>query len=312
PESKPVKRSRRLMPLEIPTVLRGESVAEALAICFPELPRREIQRLFGAGAVRRTGGLPVGMKTPAAEVFDLDLDAEAFESAEKTLVSADSSWIVSLYESERLLVIDKPAGRTVIPARAKEDESCLSGLLGREHAARQEPQRVWSRPRIVHRTDRETSGVLLVGKTPAAERTLSSHFEHGEVRKEYCALVAGVLAPAGISVDLPIAKARAGRMRIHRNGKSSQTDFEVIERFAEATWVRAKPRTGRMHQIRLHARAIGHPLLGDSLYGYPAESIGRLALHAWRYTLPESWGETRRFEAELPEDIRSAIHRLRS
>ncbi|MCH2375471.1 MAG: RluA family pseudouridine synthase, partial [Planctomycetes bacterium] len=228
-----------------------------------------------------------------------------------------------LYEDARLVVVRKPSGLPVIPDRTRDVPSCLELLTRRELAARPEKDPgEYIRYRIVHRIDRLTSGLVIVAKTSEAERELCADFESRHVRKEYLALVRGRVSGSRIVVPGPIAPGRKGKMRwVSKDtpgAKDALTVFDVVERFAAVTLVRAQPRTGRQHQIRVHAWAMGHPLAVDPLYavgerahGDPVPGIERLTLHAYRYTLAPHWELPRSFVCPLDDDFAEAIERLR-
>jgi 23S rRNA pseudouridine1911/1915/1917 synthase len=168
---------------------------------------------------------------------------------------------------------------------------------------------------VVHRLDRETSGVLAYAKTAVAQQTLKDQWRARETLKLYLALVEGrVQPPAGI-IDAPLGHdPNDPRKRaVIEDGDRAYTEYQVREEYGEeAALLEVQIQTGRTHQIRVHLEAIGHPVLGDTLYGHPSELIGRQALHAWRLGLRlPSTGEWREFEAPLPDDMGAAIDVLR-
>jgi tRNA pseudouridine32 synthase/23S rRNA pseudouridine746 synthase/23S rRNA pseudouridine955/2504/2580 synthase len=224
-----------------------------------------------------------------------------------------------LFRSDALIAVDKPAGALVIPGRQADRGPSL-----REQLEASLGQKVF----VVHRLDRDTSGVLLFALSEAAHRAVSLAFERGEVEKRYDALVTGDLA-AACEVDAALRPARRGRMRVAEGGdpeaKPAKTRFVPKERFGRATWVEAAPLTGRTHQIRVHLLSLGHPLLVDPQYTRPepmtAQAFGgegtevvlaRTPLHAARLTLPALAGmPAQTFEAPLPEDMSRALALLR-
>jgi 23S rRNA pseudouridine1911/1915/1917 synthase len=242
-------------------------------------------------------------------------------------------------EDEDLLVINKPAGLLVIPDRWDPTKPTAVGLvreyligqsLTKHGAARPEP-RVW----VVHRLDRDTSGVLVLAKTAAVHAALSQQFEHGKARKTYLALVSGdVTRPEGI-IQLPIGPhpSKPGVMVIRRGqGKSAVTRFATLERFRGCTLLKVHPKTGRTHQIRVHLRAIGHPLVIDPLYGsndaillsalktaYRPKAgqderplMARLTLHAQALELIHpTQGSRDIWEAPLPKDFTAVLRNMR-
>jgi len=308
---------------------RGWTIAEYLCVLWPERPRRIIDDLFARGRIR-SGGMPSSPRRILEDVEDLELVGTLDELPtifqEGGPGEGSSPGIRILHEDERLVVISKPSGVPVIPDRSREGESCLGLLTRLELRSRAEkPPESMIRYRTVHRIDRLTSGLVLFARTPEAERRLSAEFEGRRIRKEYLAILRGVVEPAAFAVHCPVIPGRKGKMRaamgtgaVGPGGSPAGdaiTDFEVLERFSEFTLVRARPLTGRTHQIRVHAWAAGLPLAVDPLYGAkngrPPPGIGRLSLHAHRYGLPEDWDEPRTFESPIPEDFERALEALR-
>lgn len=230
-----------------------------------------------------------------------------------------------LFEGAGLLAVDKPAGMLVIPGRAEGSGPSLRELLESQLG-----RKVW----VVHRLDRDTSGVVVLALEAETHRVLSMAFESGKVRKRYLALVEGRLE-APLMVDAALAPARKGRMRVARpgeSGKPSRTRLRPVELFTAASLVEAEPLTGRTHQIRVHLQSAGHPLLVDHQYGRAepltaAELSGteassgagedvvlaRTPLHAARLEWSALPGqEARVLEAPLPEDMARALALLRA
>ena len=220
-----------------------------------------------------------------------------------------------LYQDEALLVLLKPAGMTVHPGAGRRQGTLANALL---HLS---PGRLSGlggpdRPGIVHRLDRETSGVIVVARSDAAHRELSRQFHDREVEKVYLALVRGQ-PPLQGTIEAPIGRDPRDRKRmaVVQGGRPALTEYRTLERFRGAAWVELRPRTGRTHQLRVHLRSIGCPIAADATYGRPPPFgvLGRCALHAARLTLthPQS-GERRTFEAPLPEDLVAALEALRA
>ncbi len=223
-----------------------------------------------------------------------------------------------LHEDEALLVIDKPAGRLVIPGRVGGEPSLREELAGRHGP-------LW----VVHRLDRGTSGVLVFARTAEAHRLLNLQFERGEPRKTYLALVAG-RPPDRFEADAWIAPARKGRMKPvppgAPRGKPARTAFRVLERFEAGVHsgplalVEARPETGRTHQIRVHLLAAGCPLAVDPAYGEEGPLRGaagevllsRTPLHAATLSLRHPAGHPLSFEAPWPDDLQAAVAALRA
>ena len=212
-----------------------------------------------------------------------------------------------LLERAGFLVVAKPAGVPVIPGRGGEAGDSLREQLEASLGAK-----LW----VVHRLDRDTSGALVFARTPEAHRTLSMAFEEGRVTKRYLALVEGDLQQPQ-RVELALTAARKGKMRPvfpGEAGKASCTEFQPVERFGRATLVEARPLTGRTHQIRVHLKAIGHPLVFDHQYGQSEPLLGlmRTPLHASSVGWPALDGvEACTVDAPVPEDLERAMRLLR-
>jgi tRNA pseudouridine32 synthase / 23S rRNA pseudouridine746 synthase len=203
-----------------------------------------------------------------------------------------------LHLDERIIVLDKPAGLLSVPGIGEEKRDCLAVRVAREYSG----------ARIVHRLDRDTSGVIIMARDAEAHRELSRQFHDREVSKTYIAVVAGVIEDDSGVIDLPMCKdmdpANAPRQVIdHAEGRTAVTHWWVQQRMADRTRVLLKPITGRSHQLRLHLKSVGHPILGDDLYA-PANVLAmadRLMLHAQSLTVvhPET-ARLMTFEAGCP------------
>lgn len=210
-----------------------------------------------------------------------------------------------------LAVVDKPAGLVVHPAPSHTGPTLVSelgGLLGGGEEA--------ERPGIVHRLDKDTSGLLVVARNDATHAALQAQVQRRDVERIYLALARGHLASRTGTIDAPIGRASRQRHRMAVSGAASRearTHFEVIELLGAETFLEARLETGRTHQIRAHFAAIGHPLAGDSSYGGERKyGLERQFLHAHRlaFTHPQS-GERLSFVSPLPEDLENALGRAR-
>ncbi len=227
-----------------------------------------------------------------------------------------------LFEDENILAINKPAGLVVHPdGRTKEPS--ISEWFGVKYPKSKnvgEKLGDIERPGIVHRIDRETSGVLLLAKTDAGHALLKKQFQDREIEKTYHTFLYGNLKDNHGTIDQPIARSKNDfRKRVVVRGtggggsKSAVTYFEVLKRFEGVTFVEAKPKTGRTHQIRVHFQALHHPVVSDKLYAPKKEPIlgfSRLALHARRVTFTDLKGEKHTVEAPYPEDFREALEKI--
>jgi RluA family pseudouridine synthase len=217
-----------------------------------------------------------------------------------------------LVESPGWLAVDKPPGVTVIPARAEDPAHSLWRTLERARG-----ERLW----VVHRIDRGTSGLVLFARDAATHRAFSSAFEERAVRKGYLALTRGIPVPLSGTIDIALHPARKGKMRPAAPGEAgaliAATDYVVFRRWetpeGPVALVELFPRTGRQHQIRVHLRAIGAPLLVDPLYGSrpPILGLERLALHAATVSFPDpATGAEVTLEAPLAPDLQAVVERL--
>ena len=225
-----------------------------------------------------------------------------------------------VYQDDDLLIVDKPAGQVVHPGRGHQGGTLVNALLGR--GAELAPGGIAGvqRPGIVHRLDRDTSGLLMVARTDAAQASLQAQLKARRVKKTYLALVQGSVAAATGRIEAPVGRdpGRRTRMAVTPNGRPSTTGYRVRERFAGWTLLELDLVTGRTHQIRVHLEAIGHPVAGDPLYGTGTSRRGpaglaRLFLHSWRLELTSpSSGRLIRAEAPLPQELEDVLASFRS
>ncbi len=218
-----------------------------------------------------------------------------------------------VFEDEHLIVINKPAGLIVHPTPTTQEDTLVHALLSLPID--------WGvfgdtlRPGIVHRIDKDTSGLLVVAKTKVALLALQAMIKKRSLKREYLAIVEGVIGHEKGTVDAPIGRnpKKRQQMSVVAQGKAAITHFEVLERFAEHTLVRCTLESGRTHQIRVHMQYIGHPVFGDPLYGYRKHILTTgQTLHAQRLTFEHPMThETLSLEAALPEEFESVLTELR-
>ena len=268
--------------------------------------RTRAQKLIEDGAVRVDGAaVPKRHRVAAGETVTVELPPEPDAPED-----AGPAPFAVRYEDGDLLVVDKPAGVVVHPARGHRSGTLAQALAGVAAGGEE------GRAGIVHRLDRDTSGLLVVARSPAAHRTLKAALQARAITREYLALVEGRPPARTGTIDAPI-----GRDRRHRTRMSTQTDdpreavthFEVEEALPRTTLLRVRLETGRTHQIRAHLQAIGHPVAGDPEYGTPGRlGLERQFLHAarLRFAQPTTGAEVN-VASPLPEDLRAALEQAR-
>jgi 23S rRNA pseudouridine1911/1915/1917 synthase len=212
------------------------------------------------------------------------------------------------YEDDQLLVVDKPAGVVVHPSAGHRGGTLVHGLVARDIAGGQDP----TRPGIVHRLDRDTSGLLVVARTERAHRRLQRMLRDRLIERRYLALVHGAFPPA-LTIDRAVGRDRRVRTRMAvgaTDGREAVTHLRRLEELGRFSLLEARLETGRTHQIRVHLESVGHPLVGDRVYGPRPETLGlgRQFLHAARLAFPHpETGERVEVESPLPDDLRRAL-----
>ncbi len=296
----------------------GMRLDQAIAVLFPDFSRARLQQWIKQGMVSVDGEIAM---RPRDKVLGGELVELQAEMEDKVECRPQSIHLDIVYEDESLLVINKPAGLVVHPAAGNPDGTMQNALLHHDETLIQLP-----RAGIVHRLDKETSGLLVVARTAAAHKHLVEQLQERAFKREYRAVVKGVMT-AGGSVDQPIGRhpTQRTRMAVHPNGKPAVTHYRVLERFRFHTHLKVVLETGRTHQIRVHMAHIRYPLVGDPVYGgrlqIPAKvtpeleamlrSFRRQALHARKLGLnhPKT-GEWLEWRAEPPEDMQELLRVL--
>jgi 23S rRNA pseudouridine1911/1915/1917 synthase len=269
--------------------------------------RARAQRLIADGAVRVDGEVvPKRHRVQAGETVTVDLPPEAPDEP-----AAPPAGVVVRYEDDDLLVVDKPAGVVVHPARGHRSGTLAQALAG--VAAGGEPGRAG----IVHRLDRDTSGLLVVARSPEAHRRLKAALQRRDITREYLALVEGRPPARSGTIDAPIGRDRRVRTRMSTetdDPREAVTHFELAEALPRTTLLRVRLETGRTHQIRAHLQAIGHPVVGDPEYGAAGRlGLERQFLHAARLRFAQPFTEAPVDVASpLPDDLAAALERARA
>ena len=289
---------------------------QVLAKLLPEYSRSRLQEWVAAGQARLNGATAAAkQKVWGGEAIAV---LPQLHPAEQPHLAEDIA-LDSVYEDDALLVINKPAGLVVHPGSGNWQGTLLNALL--HHAPQLE---VVPRAGIVHRLDKDTSGLLVVAKTLVAQTALVRQLQSRSVKREYLALVWGELRHGG-KVDAPIGRHPTQRvkMAVVEDGKSATTHYQVEESFPSCSLLRCRLETGRTHQIRVHLAHIGHPLVGDSVYLKGAQKcipqlrgllhgFPRQALHATRLALEHPvTGEMMEWEAGMPQDMQQLLRQIR-
>ena len=297
--------------LELTADRGGERLDTFIARRCPELSRSHARRLIDEGLVsvngrqakpseRVTAGLSVNVTIPPPETITLVPEAIP---------------LTIIYQDGDIIVLDKPAGLTVHPAPGHPSGTLVNALL----AACPDLRGIAGtlRPGIVHRLDKDTSGLMVVAKNDRAQRALQRQLKDRDVRKTYLALVRGVPAPREGTIAAPIGRHPKNRkkMAVVADGREATTRYRVREEIAGGQYslLEVEPVTARTHQIRVHLAAVGHPVVGDATYGRPSAAVGRQFLHAHKlaFAMPLG-GRTVEFESPLPADLREALSQLRA
>ncbi|HYS56218.1 MAG TPA: RluA family pseudouridine synthase [Thermoanaerobaculia bacterium] len=288
----------------------------ALARIFPEYSRSFLAKLIADGhvTINDRAALKASERVIAGERVALDVPPPS-----PTEIIKQNLPLTILFEDADLAVIDKPPGLVVHPAAGHADRTLVNALLF--HVKNLSGVGGELRPGIVHRLDKDTSGVMVIAKNDSAHRTLTEAWP--KIRKEYLAIVYGKPKSDRGTIEGSIGRDPRNRKRmavVRSGGRAATTEYAVVESLRYASLLRCVLRSGRTHQIRVHLKHLGHPLVGDPLYsgpqwrGIPDKRIqkamaafSRQALHSARLTLPDG----RSFEAQLPEDMRVLIDALR-
>lgn len=296
-----------MIELTVPNDQSGMRLDRYLAGALPQFSRSRLQALIRSGDVVLQGKSVRTRETVHAGDFvrltvpplhEIDAQAEAIP-------------LEILFEDDHLLVLNKPPGLVVHPGAGNQTHTLVNALL--HHCTRLSGIGGKQRPGIVHRLDKETSGCLVVAKTDGAHQQLARQFAEREVKKIYLALVAGTFRRPRGTVDAAIGRHPVHRKKMKvdpRRGRAAKTEYRVLQSGGGVSLVECALHSGRTHQIRVHLQHLGHPIVGDALYGKKA-GARRQMLHAWKlgFTHPCT-NEQLSFEAPIPEDFQAQMTRL--
>ncbi|SMF60502.1 RluA family pseudouridine synthase [Allosphingosinicella indica] len=299
----------------------GWRLDRALASAIPTLSRERLKALISSGQVAGPGGAAV--RDPATKVREGSDYAISVPAPAPAHNEAQDIALEIVFEDEHLLIVDKPAGMVVHPAAGNLDGTLVNALL-HHCAGRLSGIGGVARPGIVHRIDKDTSGLLVVAKTDVAHEGLAAQFKRHSIDRRYKAIVAGVPLPRSGTIDAPLARSASNRKKIaitgEGQGRRAVTHYRVETVLRDAALVECRLETGRTHQVRVHMTSIGHPLLGDPVYGSTRkahravlETLGfrRQALHAAKLEFIHPVSKRNlSFESAVPSDMQELFTAL--
>ena len=298
----------------------GWRLDRALAAALPTLSRERLKALISSGEVRDAAGAQV--RDPASKARAGEYEVRIPEPRPAHNIPQDIALEI-VFEDDHLLIVDKPAGMVVHPAAGNLDGTLVNALL-HHCAGRLSGIGGVARPGIVHRIDKDTSGLLVVAKTDVAHEGLAKQFARHSIDRRYLAIVAGLPNPPQGAIDAPLARSSANRQKMaivaDGRGKRAVTHYRLVEPLKEAALVECRLETGRTHQVRVHMTSIGHPLLGDPVYGrgrivhrdlLNQLDFKRQALHAAElgFVHPIS-KESLSFKSAVPSDMQELFRAL--
>jgi len=254
-----------------------ERLDRFLARSLPEFSRTRLAKLIDGGGVTVNGKTP---KSSFALEPGMSVELEAPPEPEPHDLSPSNIPLDIVYEDESLLIVNKPRGLASHPASSLKEPSLVNALLGRNVQLSSAAGEF--RPGIVHRLDKETTGLMVVAKNDTVHVALAKQLESKTAERRYFAVVAGLIEQERFAIDFPIGRSESDRrmMTVSAKGKRAITHLKRVVRLDQGTLVAARLETGRTHQIRVHLRAIGHPVLGDTLYAPKEHAVGPMQLHA--------------------------------
>ncbi len=295
--------------LEVESRDTGCRVDQFLAQTDLGLTRSRLRQLIADGNALVNGTVA----KPAHRLRTGDIVSVSIPAPRPSGVVAQDIPLAVVYQDAELVVIDKPAGLSVHPGPGHPDQTLVNGLL----ALCPDIQGIGGeiRPGIVHRLDKDTSGLMIAAKTQNAHVRLSQQIKDREVSKGYLALVEGTPSPESGLIDVPIGRdpRRRTRMAVVPEGRESRTGYQVIEHAGAHSLLELQLHTGRTHQARVHLAWLGHPLLGDAVYGRRSQLLSRHFLHAHSLSFAHpSSGEPMQFRSELPDDLEATLESVRT
>ncbi|MFC1937074.1 RluA family pseudouridine synthase [Chloroflexota bacterium] len=282
----------------------GNRLDKYIAESCPELSRSQAQKFIADGYITVNGrAAKSALKLDAGDRVDIDIPP-----APPSPLMPEAIPLSIVYEDDDLLVVDKPAGLTVHPAPGHPRHTLVNAILA--HFPHLADIGDSLRPGIVHRLDKDTSGIMIVAKNSLAQANLAEQFQRRSVAKAYMVLVKGHLMPEKGIIEAALGRdpSNRKRMAVVTRGREARTEYRVVKYLDTYTLLEVRPQTGRTHQIRVHLSAIGYPVVGDAVYGVKSPILSRQFMHACRlaFRLPSS-GDYVEFTSELPPDLQQAL-----
>lgn len=294
-----------LVPLEAAGLRLDYFLAQKLAENFS---RTKIKELIEAGKIRVDGEI---VKAHTRLEAGNNIEA-SYDFPKEELARAENIPIEIVYEDDDLIVVNKPAGMVVHPACGNPNGTLVNALL--YHSKSLSHVGDASRPGIIHRLDKDTSGIMVIAKNDRAHRILAKQFSTHTIERVYWVAVRGNVQHDEMICEEPLAKSVMNRKKVvvaPDRGKAARTNFRVLKRSPETSLLEARPQTGRTHQIRVHLKSLGYPVLGDLVYGVMSQWIKRQALHAKSLGFTHPTTQKKMFfDSGLPDDFKALLSHL--